>query len=319
MTTTQILCLVGAAGTAIALSCSTAARPIVIGSGQVAGRGGAQTGVESSAPATYPGYTLVWADEFDRDGPPDAAKWAHERGFVRNQELQWYRPENARVSRGVLLIEARRERVPNPGFEAGSSDWKRSREFAEYTSASLMTRDLHRWRYGRFEMRGRIDTRPGLWPAFWTLGVAGDWPHNGEIDIMEYYRGILLANVAWGGARRWEAIWADSRKPIASFDDAAMRGAWSSAFHVWRMDWDERAISLSVDGQRLNDVDLTRTMNQDGTGTNPFHQAHYLLVNLAVGGTQGGDPSKTAFPARYEIDYVRVYQRRPGAQDSCNP
>lgn len=103
MTTTQILCLVGAAGTAIALSCSTAARPIVIGSGQ----GGAQTGVpagrsgrggvESSPPATYPGYTLVWADEFDRDGPPDPAKWAHERGFVRNQELQWYRPENARV------------------------------------------------------------------------------------------------------------------------------------------------------------------------------------------------------------------------------
>ena len=168
-----------------------------------------------------------------------------------------------------------------------------------------MTRGLHSWRYGRFEMRGRIDTRAGLWPAFWTLGIAGDWPHNGEIDIMEYYRGMLLANVAWGGAKRFEAIWADTRKPIDSF-----KGDWSNGFHVWRMDWDERAIVLSVDGERLNEVLLSRTVNQDGTAANPFHQPQYLLLNLAVGGTQGGDPSKTAFPARFEVDYVRVYQAR---------
>ena len=123
---------------------------------------------------------------------------------------------------------------------------------------------------------------------------------------MEYYRGLLLANVAWGGAKRFEAIWADSRKPIASF---AAPG-WRDDFHVWRMDWDERAIVLSVDGQQLNEVGLTRTVNQDGSGTNPFHRPQYLLVNLAIGGTQGGDPSKTSFPAKFEVDYVRVYQRR---------
>jgi beta-glucanase (GH16 family) len=271
----------------------------------MSGRAGGQRGALAGPPPSYPGYALVWADEFNRDGLPDPANWTYELGFVRNRELQWYGRENARVADGLIVIEGRRERVPNPNFEAGSSDWHRNRQFADYTSASLLTRGLHSWRYGRFEMRARIDTRPGLWPAFWTLGVTGTWPHNGEIDIMEYYRDVLLANVAWGGAKRFEAIWADSRKPIASFNDAA----WSSAFHVWRMDWDERAIVLSVDGQRLNDVDLARTVNQDGTSTNPFHAPHYLLVNLAIGGTQGGDPSKTTFPARYEIDYIRVYQR----------
>ena len=268
-----------------------------------------QTGSGEAQPPNYPGYALVWADEFARDGAPDPKNWDYERGFVRNRELQWYQPENARQAGGLLIIEARRERLRNSNFEAGSSDWKRNREYAEYTSASLMTRGLHSWRYGRFEMRGRIDTRPGMWPAFWTLGVTGPWPHNGEIDIMEYYSGVLLANAAWGGAKPFQPIWADMRKPITSFDQS-----WSSQFHVWRMDWDERAIVLSVDGQRLNEVDLTRTVNQDGSGTNPFHHPHYLLVNLAIGGTQGGDPSKTSFPGRYEVDYVRVYQRQPGAK-----
>jgi beta-glucanase (GH16 family) len=280
-----------------ALGCAGSARPTAA----------VKSGAVASVPTDYPGYALAWSDEFNGTGDPDPANWGYETGFVRNEELQWYQPGNARQADGHLVIEARRERVRNPRFEPGSTDWGRGREFAEYTSASLLTRGLHSWRYGRFEMRGRIDTRLGLWPAFWTLGVNGTWPHNGEIDIMEFYRGVLLANVAWGGARRFEPIWADSRKPIATFNDTA----WASAFHIWRMDWDERAIALFVDGERLNHVDLTRTVNQDGSATNPFHQPHYLLLNLAIGGTQGGDPSKTSFPARFEIDYVRVYQRVP--------
>jgi beta-glucanase (GH16 family) len=285
------------------VSCASGSMPVTT----VSADGGAQRASDATPPPHYPGYALVWSDEFNGSGGPDPQNWTFERGFVRNRELQWYQPENAREAGGVLIIEARRQRVANPTFEPGSTDWARDRAFAEYTSASLLTQGLHSWQYGRFEMRGRIDTRPGLWPAFWTLGLAGTWPHNGEIDIMESYRGLLLANVAWGGAKRFEPIWADSRRPIERFN----RAGWPDVFHVWRMDWDERAIVLSVDGARLNAVDLTQTINQDGTGTNPFHQPHYLLLNLAIGGTQGGEPAKTSFPARFEIDYVRVYQRSP--------
>jgi beta-glucanase (GH16 family) len=156
-------------------------------------------------------------------------------------------------------------------YELNSADWRTGRQHADYTSACLTTKGLQGWQYGRFEMRGRIDTRSGLWPAFWTLGATGEWPRCGELDIMEYYRG-LLANVAW----------------------------------------DETSIHLSVDGLPLNTVDLTQTVNQDSAGKNSFHQPHYLLLNLAVGGMNGGDPSTTEFPARFEVDYVRVYQKANG-------
>src|SRR4029453_1411666 len=89
-----------------------AALTCVFGSAAVAGRGVvvAAQGPSPEGPPTYPGYTLVWADEFNRDGAPDPANWTYERGFVRNRELQWYQPENARQANGFLVIEARRER-----------------------------------------------------------------------------------------------------------------------------------------------------------------------------------------------------------------
>ena len=257
-------------------------------------------------PASPDSYALVWADEFDVDGAPDAKNWTFENGFVRNQELQYYQPQNARVENGLLVIEGRRERRNNPVYEPGATDWRRSRELAEYTSASLMTRGLHAWQYGHFEMRGRIDTRAGLWPAWWTLGASGRWPHGGEIDIMEYYRGTLLANVAWGGSAGARPVWDIIRKPLASLGNAD----WSGKFHVWRMLWDEKSIRLSVDDVWMNDIDLDQTVNQDGSGVNPLRRPHYMLVNLAIGGTSGGDPSQTAFPSRLEVDYIRVYQKR---------
>lgn len=249
------------------------------------------------------GYRLLWADEFDRDGQPDSRNWVYERGFVRNEELQWFQPENASCKNGLLIIEARRERLKNPRYNPTSRRWKRNRQFADYSSACLKTMGRHEWTYGRFEMRGRIDTRPGLWPAFWTLGSARPWPGCGEVDILEYYQGKLLANACWAGNQRWTPVWDSIQKPLSHFADPD----WSSKFHVWRMDWDEDRINLYVDDALLNTIPLQETINGDREGANPFHEPHYIILSLSVGGTRGGDPSQTEFPARFEVDYVRVY------------
>jgi beta-glucanase (GH16 family) len=252
-------------------------------------------------------YKLVWADEFDNNGQPDAANWNFELGFVRNEELQWYQPDNAYCEGGNLIIEAKREQKANPNYIAGSDNWKTNREYAHYTSSSLHTRGLHSWMFGRFEMRAKIDARAGLWPAFWTLGISGSWPHNGEVDIMEYYQDKLLANIAWGAEQQWQAVWDSFSLPVAALIQHDPE--WSDKFHIWSMDWDERSIKLALDGTVLNTANLSDTVNRDTEGKNPFLQPHYIIVNLAIGGTAGGDPSRTTFPAFYHIDYIRIYQK----------
>lgn len=261
---------------------------------------------QKQRPEKQANWKLVWADEFNVNGKLNPKNWTYEQGFVRNQEEQWYQPENARCEKGYLIIEGRREKKLNPNYKAGSTDWRTRREYANYTAASLTTKNLHSWQYGRFEMKGRIDIRPGLWPAFWTLGLKGEWPRNGEIDIMEYYRGDLLANTAWGSDKRFTAHWNTFKKPIASFNDPE----WEQKFHIWRMDWDEKEIRLYVDDQLLNTTQLENTFNKDKEQQNPFRQPHYILLNLAIGGTNGGDATATTFPSKFEVDYVRVYQQQ---------
>ena len=123
---------------------------------------------------------------------------------------------------------------------------------------------------------------------------------------MEYYDKALLANVAWAGAGGdgdAGSFWNSKRTPLKELGPD-----WAKRFHVWRMDWDERSIKLYCDDRLLNAQDLSVTLNERG-GINPFHQPAYLLLDQAIGGTRGGDPAGTAFPVRFEVDYVRVYQK----------
>lgn len=250
-------------------------------------------------------YSLVWSDEFNKDGPIDTANWRFEKGFVRNEEHQWYQSENAWCEKGFLIIEGRKEIRPSPNYIEGSNSWRANRKNIEYTSSSINTSGKHAWKYGRFVMRGKIDISDGLWPAWWTLGTAGRWPANGEIDIMEYYRKKLLANIAIIGTDS-KAEWYSNRFSIDSLGGTN----WASKFHIWRMDWDENFVSLYLDENLLNQVETNKLVNKDGSGINPFKQPHYMLLNLAIGGMNGGNPANTKFPTRFQVDYVRVYQKK---------
>lgn len=251
-------------------------------------------------------YHMVWHDEFDTDGVPDPVKWDFEQGFVRNGEEQWYRRDNVRVEHGVLIIEAQRDpRAAQQGAKtAGTSSY---RNLHPITSGSVTTAGRASWTYGRFEIRARFKAQTGLWPALWFVGDKGPWPGGGEIDLFEYYQGRILANFAWESTSPGRPTWMSRSVPLASI---AAGPDWDSKFHTWVMEWDARQITLSLDGRELNRLDLGAVANGHASGIdNPFQHPQHLIMNLALGGTRGGATSRTRLPSRFEIDYVRIYQR----------
>lgn len=254
-------------------------------------------------------WKLVWSDEFDRPGLPDPAKWDYEAGFVRNNEAQYYtraRLENARVENGLLIIEARKERMKNPDFDpAATGRGRRGREYADYTSASLITRGKASWTYGRIEVRAKLPSGRGTWPAIWTLGTdrQAGWPACGELDIMEfvgYEPGIIHANVH---TKKYNHVLKTGRGDKITIPDA------SEAFHVYAMEWFADRLDFYVDERKYF------TCRNDGTGSDawPFDKDQYLILNLAIGGEWGAQKGidESIFPQKYAIDYVRVYQKGP--------
>ncbi len=251
-----------------------------------------------TAPAPEPPkeWKLVWADEFDYTGLPDPEKWEFEEGMLRNNEEQCYtrnRKENAWVEGGVLTITGRKERFANPRYKPGG----RRPEFAEYTSASLRTRDRKSWQYGRIEMRAKLPQGRGVWPAFWTLGAEGRWPSAGEIDIMEFVGHTpdsIHATLHWQGGGRHQSL--GGRKTVdRPWDD----------FHVYAVEWDTEHMNFFYDREQFYHYDV---LIADDKGYNGFRRPHFILLNLALGGQWGGEIDDSIFPQTYVVDYVRVYQ-----------
>ena len=228
---------------------------------------------------------LVWSDEFDTDGAPDPAKWSYNEGRGNNGwgngESQYYtdRPENVVVDDGVLRITARREAF------AG----------AEFTSSRLVTEDKFEFTYGRIEMRAKLPTGGGTWPALWLLGAdyrTNTWPACGEIDVMEHV------------GNQQDRIFSSLHFPGNSGGDAVTQSineeGVSDDFHVYSAIWSPENIRFFVDDE------LYHTF-QNGSDL-PFNSDFFLIFNVAMGGNFGGAIDPGFQSSSMEVDYVRVYQ-----------
>ena len=282
---------------------------------------GAETAEEIANKYADQGFHLAFQEEFTEgfqreDGKivPNPEVWRYEEGMVRNHEDQCYTTENATVEDGMLVIEARNEQTKNPRYNKYGTNWNNKIRYADYSSSSIQT--IHRgkegycWGQGIYEIRAKIPVGEGYWPAIWTLGTEYEWPYNGENDIMDYYGDAIHANVAWGTSQRWNARWSSRAPRMSEFE-----ADFADKFHVWKMVWDDEAIRLYLDDRCLNETMLDRTVNPRTDwfpydDVNPYRGDHkqYILLNLALGGDNGGDPAKASYPARYYVDYVRVYQ-----------
>lgn len=266
----------------------------------------------------FENMSLVWHDEFNGIGGPNPNMWRFESGFVRNEEDQWYQSDNATMQNGELTILGRKEQVKNPNYQAGSGDWKKNREYANYTSSCIVVKDPYVFKYGTMIVRAKVPISQGAWPAIWSVGNWWEWPLNGEIDMLEFYKQKIHANVCWGGDWRWTGTWNSANKPITHFTDRDP--AWADKYHIWRMDWDSKYIRIYLDGELMNETDLALTFNKGDNGAgeggyqNPYSNDYAgfgqrMMLNLAIGGVNARPIDESAFPLEYKIDYIRIYQK----------
>lgn len=238
------------------------------------------------SPLTYEGYNLVWQDEFNGT-EVDAANWTFEVGGEwYNNELQYYRRENAWVSEGTLTIEARKENF-------GGHD---------YTSSRMITMNKRIFKYGRVDIRAVLPEGQGIWPALWTLGNntgSVGWPACGEMDIMEMI----------GGQGREKTVhstmhWDDNGHASYGLSYTSTGKTFHEKYHVFSIVWDETKIMSYVDNQKYFEIDITPAALSE------FHKEHFFIFNVAVGGSWPGNPdASTEFPTQMKVDYIRVFQK----------
>lgn len=240
-----------------------------------------------TTPATYPGYSLKWSDEFDGD-ILDKNSWNYETGANGwgNNELENYtsNSNNSFISNHkYLVIEARKD---------GN----------DYTSARVQTMGKKEFTYGRVDIRAKLPKGQGVWPALWMLGSnigTTPWPACGEIDIMEllgHEPNKVYGTMHWGNAGEGSTHIGD--------DYSLPNGNFSEKFHVFSLVWDSTKIEWLVDDQKY----FTGTKEQVN-GNYPFDKPFFFILNVAVGGNWPGNPdANTTFPQRMIVDYIRVFQ-----------
>jgi len=256
-------------------------------------------------------YKLVWADEFETTGKPDSTKWGYEYGFIRNNEKQYYTDslKNVRIENGHLIIEAHNEKIANKDYK--SDDFKERRwlhyipkiDSAQYTSASITTKGLAEWTYGKIEVRAKLPRGVGQWPAIWMLGTNKEevgWPKCGEIDIMEHVgfnKDTIFGSVhseTYNHIKR-------TQKTQGIFIDEPY-----DKFHVYSIEWTPEKIDFLLDK-----VVYLHIANEHKTNDEwPFDQDFSLKLNNAIGGMWGAQKGidDSVFPQQMTVDYVRVYQ-----------
>lgn len=228
---------------------------------------------------------LVWSDEFDAPGAPADANWSYNIGRGENGwgngEAQYYtdRSENVRVEDGVLKITALREDFSG----------------AQYTSARIVSEDKFEFTYGRVDVRAKLPTGGGTWPAIWLLGedyATNTWPACGEIDIMEHVgnsQDEIFSSLHFPGNFAGDAVTQSTTVPGVSDE-----------FHTYSVVWSDATIRFFVDDE------LYHTFVNNGDL--PFNSDFFLILNVAMGGTFGGEIDPQFTESTMEIDYVRVYQ-----------
>ncbi|WP_394827783.1 family 16 glycosylhydrolase [Pendulispora albinea] len=273
-------------------------------------------------------WKVVWEDTFDGSGQPNPSNWNYHVGNGLNPgantfdgwgngEWEWYRPENAYLEGGNLVIRA--DYHDTPTTIAGRQWYQRS--------ARITTQGKRSWTYGRIEARIALPTAVATWPALWMMGTSSDntytsnysapigyydrmasnWSSCGEIDIMEHRNAetVTFQNLFWD-TRTGVFPWGNG----LNADRSHTYGTGNVApFHLYSIEWEPNEIRWYVD--RETNPNPVHVVGITAANQEEFHKPFYIILNLAIAGQfPGTTPNKADFPLYMRVDHVRVWQRQ---------
>ncbi|HEU4553989.1 MAG TPA: carbohydrate-binding protein [Chitinophaga sp.] len=244
-----------------------------------------------------PNWTMIFADEFNTDGKPDAAKWKVDpqpKGWI-NGEQQVYTDtthDNARIRNGNLVI-------------TGKKDFPTGNTTEPWSSARLITQGKMDFLYGKVEVRAKLPRARGSWPAIWlmpTSSAYGGWPKSGELDIMEHVGnnfGTVLSTVHTQNHNWTNGGGVYATKVMHDVD---------TVYHTYSMEWAADSIVFRYDSMHVLTYYNPHTDWKDW----PFDKPFYLILNVAIGGGMGGTIVDADWPDSMLVDYVHIYQKGLG-------
>ena len=247
-------------------------------------------------------WQLLWSDEFNGN-TLDTNKWIHDIGSGSqngmwgwgNGELQYYQPQNTVVSNGTLKIIAKNE--PNGILDTWNNPFY-------YSSSRIKTDTKFDFRYGKVQARIKTVDGQGFWPAFWMLPTNGQWPCDGEIDIMEQWGNNGSTNVTTGAAHVGSCPYSQGSSMYNSFNHNIQSGSYADNFHIYEVRWYPGNISWFVDNIQVYSINPNMYPSIYNW---PFDSNNwYLILNLAI--TSSGPNNNTIIPSQIEVDWVRVYE-----------
>lgn len=278
--------------------------------GAVAGKSTLTSPADRNTPVTPPDWlgkrppvdgdwTLTFEDNFD-GSTLDSSKW--EASNSHFSKFFYYQKEKARVEKGVLKLGAEKKAV----------------EGREYISGQVTGFGKWAQSYGYFEARVKLPTTRGFWPAFWLMpdrDVNGPtdqqsiWNRNStkwggmEFDILEHLSewGPGRHNVAvhWDGYGDQHQAWGDTN---------VYYGPTPDGWHVFGMLWEPGKLTWYIDGKKTAEWENPRV------GSVPGH----LLLSLQLGGWATKDIDLSKIDETFDIDYVKVWQRKDLAEAAKN-
>lgn len=235
-------------------------------------------------------WKLAWEENFNQKETHDTAVWSKiGRGGAPWDKYMSDHQGCYDMRKGNLVLRG----IKNPGIDGDT---------ATYVTGGLYSKGRKAFCNGLLEIRAKLNKARGAWPAIWLLPESGNWPHGGEIDIMERLNGDSIA---------YQTVHSHYTYNLHITENPVSHTTGTidpDGYNVYAVEMHSDSLAFYINGKHTLTYPRIQTKEQ---GQFPYDQPFYLLIDMQLGGDWVGPINPDDLPVEMLVDWVRFY-RKPG-------